>query len=156
MLVYYTCNGWVKTGHQTCCKWTVHIQVYHFAGFLPLHYALSVTASLVHSFGTLGGPSTRKQSKDKRRWQLCCSCPEMLPASNKWYVRNHFKIESQLSKCQLGWGYMASLPLWSQQLADLFIATTVGMYCTSEWKYWKCITSFTASYLHNVFTVSEV
>lgn len=68
--------------------------------------------------------------------------------SNKWYVHSHFQIESRLSKCQLESGYMTSLAVWFQQLADLFIASPVGLYCTGEF-----LMRYIASNLHSNYCI---
>lgn len=155
MLVYYTL---VMEEWRHGTSRAVNVQCTSKASFLPLHYPLRLvplhhlcTHLGICSFFFFFGPSRRNQSEDKRRWQLCRSCPEMLLVSNKWYVRNHSQIESRLSKCQLGSGYVASLPVWFQQLADLFIATAEEMYCTGEF-----LIHDIASYLHRVITVAEV
>lgn len=120
--------------------------------FLPLHYPLRLV-SLNHSFGFFFSflSKTPPEETEARIREDGSSCPEMLPASNKWNVLNHFQIESRLSKCQRGSGYMASLPVWFQQLTDPFIATAVGIYCKGGF-----LINYFASYLHRVITVSEV
>lgn len=89
--------------------------IFHFAfPPPPLHYPLRLVR-LHHLCTHLEMLSLLPKDLQKEDGSFALPAPEMLPASNKLHMCNHF----QISKCQLGSGYRALLPVWFQQPADL-------------------------------------